>query len=172
MGFLLLLPFFLIRFGLLSLVSQEAISRAAYFAPLLRQEKAAYWLYQISNAAIVAYVCFLPIQHTPRWLFFSGGVVYLLGLLLLIVSVLSFAMPDDRGMNRTGSYRLSRNPMYVAYFIFFLGCVLMTQSLLLAAFLLVFQITGHWIILTEERWCLQKFGNEYTQYMEKVRRYI
>lgn len=39
MGFLLLLPFFLIRFGLLALLNQEAVRRAAYFAPIIGHGK-------------------------------------------------------------------------------------------------------------------------------------
>lgn len=48
----------------------------------------------------------------------------------------------------------------------------MQQSLVLLAIVLVFQITAHWIIRSEERWCIKQFGAEYIQYMEKVRRYI
>ena len=33
-GFVLLLPFLLIRFGLLVRLNREAVSRAAYFAPV------------------------------------------------------------------------------------------------------------------------------------------
>ncbi|MBU9727326.1 methyltransferase [Diplocloster modestus] len=62
--------------------------------------------------------------------------------------------------------------MYVAYFIFFLGCVLLTQSLLLLVFVLIFQITAHWMIRAEERWCIGQFGSTYLQYMKKVRRYF
>ncbi|MEG1207469.1 MAG: isoprenylcysteine carboxylmethyltransferase family protein [Angelakisella sp.] len=172
MAFLLLLPFFLVRFGLLSLLNQEAINRAAYFAPLLDNEKPAYWLYQISNVAIIVYMFFLKIKFVSIWLFYTGVVVYVIGIILLIVSVVSFATPAKSGINESGIYRLSRNPMYVAYFVFFFGCVLLTQSLVLLAVVLVFQITSHWIILSEERWCIRKFGNEYRQYMERVRRYI
>jgi protein-S-isoprenylcysteine O-methyltransferase Ste14 len=39
-------------------------------------------------------------------------------------------------------------------------------------YFLVFQISAHWIILSEERWCVNKFGQEYINYMNKVRRYI
>ena len=39
MGFILLIPFFLFRFGLLSILNKEAVKRAAYFAPLLNKEK-------------------------------------------------------------------------------------------------------------------------------------
>jgi protein-S-isoprenylcysteine O-methyltransferase Ste14 len=88
------------------------------------------------------------------------------------VSVSNFAKPAKNGINLKGLYRISRNPMYLAYFIYFLGCVLLTRSLVLLALLIVFQISAHWIILSEERWCIEKFGEEYLNYMKKVRRYI
>ena len=72
----------------------------------------------------------------------------------------------------TGIYRFTRNPMYVAYFVYFLGCVILTHSLILFLILMVFQISAHWIILSEERWCIRQFGDEYIKYMNKVRRYI
>ncbi len=172
MGFLLLLPFFLVRFGLLSLLSKEALKRAAFFAPPDGREKAAYGLYQISNAAIILCFPFLQIERLPAYVFVLGLIVYTLGLTLLTVSVVNFAFPSDDGVNRTGLYGLSRNPMYVAYFVFFIGCALMTQSLILLAFVLIFQIAAHWIILSEERWCVQQFGEPYRQYMRRVRRYL
>ena len=172
MGFLIVIPFFLIRFGLLSLLNKDAVKRAAYFAPLSDNEKIAYWLYQISNMAVFLSMFFLRIQVTPAVLFYAGVVFYAAGTILLVVSVIHFASPSESGMNQKGIYRLSRNPMYVAYFIFFLGCVLLTQSLLLLCFVLVFQITAHWIIRAEERWCIRQFGNAYLQYMKNVRRYF
>ena len=62
--------------------------------------------------------------------------------------------------------------MYVSYFICFAGCAFLTQSLILGGIVLVFQISAHWIILSEERWCMEKFGDSYVEYMKRVRRYI
>ena len=172
MAFFLLLPFFLVRFGLLSLLNKEAVQRAAHFAPLLEREKGAYWLYQLSNTVLLIAPFFLRVKSIPRWLFFTGAGVYLAGLILLAASVASFAAPTESGVSVVGLYRFSRNPMYVAYFVFFLGCVLLTRSPVLLAALLVFQAAAHWIILSEERWCLQKFGGEYRRYMDRVGRYL
>lgn len=172
MAFFLLLPFFLVRFGLLSLLNKEAVQRAAHFAPLLEREKGAYWLYQLSNAVLLIAPFFLRVKSIPRWLFFTGAGVYLAGLILLAASVASFAAPTESGVSLVGLYRFSRNPMYVAYFVFFLGCVLLTRSPVLLAALLVFQAAAHWIILSEERWCLQKFGGEFRRYMDRVGRYL
>lgn len=170
-AFLLVIPFIFIRFILLSILDKEALNRAAFFAPLIGKEKTAYWFYQISNILFFIYLCFLRITPDSYW-FYIGLVIYGLGILLCIVSVLYFAKPSKNGMNLNGIYRISRNPMYVAYFIYFLGCVLLTQSFVLLVILLVFQISTHWIILSEERWCVKKFGEEYINYMNKVRRYI
>jgi protein-S-isoprenylcysteine O-methyltransferase Ste14 len=170
-GFLLLIPFLLIRFGLLSLLNKDSLIRAAFFAPLIGAEKIAYWVYQISNILFFIYIFFLKVTTGSFW-FYAGLALYALGLLLCLVSILNFAYPAENGINLKGLYRFSRNPMYVAYFICFLGCALLTQSLLLFVILLVFQISAHWIILSEERWCIKKFGAEYINYMNKVRRYI
>jgi len=171
-GILLLIPFFLIRFGLLFFLNKGAIKRAGHFAPLENNEKAAYWVYQSSNAAIVISLFFLELQVAPPVLFYAGAITYALGTMLLIAAVVSFAAPSENGMNKSGLYRLSRNPMYAAYFLYFMGCVLLTQSLLLLGFVLAFQISAHWIILAEERWCVRKFGSEYLEYIGRVRRYF
>lgn len=172
MGLLLLVPFFLIRFGLLSFLSQEAVKRASHFAPLQHQEKWTYWLYQFSTLGMIVYLCLHSINHSPTWLLVTGIIVYLAGLILLTLSVVSFAVPLVSGMNRRGLYRISRHPMYVAYFIYFLGCVLLTQSVILFVMLLLFQLSAHWIILSEERWCIEQFGDAYRQYQKQVRRYF
>lgn len=172
MGFFLLIPFFLIRFGLLAALDKESVHRAAYFAPLQKKERPAYYLYQGANLAIIVCLLFLRIELTPALLFYAGVVVYMLGAGLLVASIVNFAASPKIGLKQKGLYRLSRNPMYVAYFVFFLGCALLTQSFVLLGIVLIFQISSHWIILSEERWCLQEFGDEYRRYQDKVRRYI
>jgi protein-S-isoprenylcysteine O-methyltransferase Ste14 len=170
-AFLIVIPLILIRFGLLSILDKESLKRAAYFAPLLGKEKVAYLFYQLSNSLIIVYLCFLKIRTDDYW-FYIGIMIYGLGILLCIISVFDFAKPKENGINLKGLYRVSRNPMYVAYFIYFLGCVLLTRSLVLLVILIVFQISAHWIIRSEERWCIEKFGDEFINYMNKVRRYI
>lgn len=171
-GILLLIPFLAIRFGLLSALNRKAIQRAAFFAPMQGKEVAAYYIYQISNIGIFLYLLFLRVKADFSWQFYSGCVCYLTGLLICAISTANFSVPDDAGLNTNGMYKFSRNPMYIAYFICFMGMSLLTQSLVLFIIVLIFQISAHWIILAEERWCIQKFGEDYKQYMKKVNRYI
>ena len=170
-GFLLLIPLILVRYGLLRLLNKEALKRAAFFPQMRGKEKVAFGFYQTATILLFIYLCFLKINFDSIW-FYSGSALYGSGVLFCIVSISDFAKPAKNGINLKGLYRVSRNPMYVAYFIYFLGCVLLTRSLILLALLIVFQVSAHWIILSEERWCVKEFGKEYMNYMSKVRRYI
>ena len=171
-GFLLLIPFLLIRFLLLSILNKEAVGRAAYFAPMQGRERTAYWIYQISNVGIFAGLFFLNVPIDFSMPFYLGIFLYSLGLFLCAAAMVSFSSPDRSGFSKNGIYRFSRNPMYLAYFICFLGMCFLTRSLILLGIVLIFQFSGHWIILAEERWCIEKFGEEYIEYMKQVRRYI
>ncbi|MBA2841312.1 protein-S-isoprenylcysteine O-methyltransferase Ste14 [Methanococcus maripaludis] len=170
-AFLTVIPIILIRYGLLSMVNKEALKRAGLFAPVIGREKIAYWVYQISTILILLYLLFLKIRADSEW-FYIGLVIYSLGIILYGVSIINYAKPKMSGINLNGLYQVSRNPMYIAYFLSLLGCVFLTQSMILLVLVICFQISAHWIILSEERWCIKEFGEEYLKYMDRVRRYI
>jgi protein-S-isoprenylcysteine O-methyltransferase Ste14 len=74
---------------------------------------------------------------------------------------------------RTGPYRLSRNPIYLAFILLQLGIGLWWNSawvlgLLVPAFLLV----SFGTIAREERYLEEKFGDEYRRYRAAVRRWL
>lgn len=72
MGVFLLLPFFLLRFGLLARLDRSALRRAAQFAPMYGRERVAYWVYQLSTGAVILYPLFLSIRTRPLWRFVPG----------------------------------------------------------------------------------------------------
>lgn len=168
---LTVIPLLLIRYGLLACVNKEALKRAALFAPLIGREKAAFAVYQITTVLMLIYLFFLRIDAGARW-FWAGIALYSLGLAFYAISSVYYAKPDINGMNVKGVFKVSRNPMYVAFFIIFLGCAVLTESWILLGLSIVFQVSSHWIILSEERWCLSQFGEAYAEYMGRVRRYV
>lgn len=171
-GFCLLFPFLAVRFGLLSIINKRAIQRAGHFAPMQGQEKIAYCIYQVSNMGLFLYLLITIVKIDFSLYFYLGTVCYFGGIVLCAISIVCFAFPNDEGVNINGIYQFSRNPMYVAYFICFAGMSLLTQSLIVLGIVIIFQVSAHWIILAEERWCIKKFGKSYKEYMKKVRRYI
>ena len=161
-GLLLLFPFLLLRFGLLGRLGRDGLGRAAHIPPMGGRERLAYWVYQLSSAGVLVCLCAQRAEVDGAWPFWAGLVLYLLGLALCAGAVVSFGRPSPGPFREDGLYRFSRNPMYV----------LLTRSRLLAALVLLFQLSEHWIILAEERWCREQFGAPYEAYRKRVRRYL
>lgn len=78
-----------------------------------------------------------------------------------------------RSVVTTGVYRISRNPMYVGMSCMLLGLAVYLTSLLSAfgPVMFVCYIT-HFQIKPEERVLTRLFGDDYLQYLEKVRRWV
>lgn len=167
----LFIPLILIRYGLLGAMNKAAMQRAAHFPSLVGKEKAAFWVYQASLLSMLIYFFFLCLKPDSV-LFTVGFIVYGAGLLLCIIAMVNFAKSQANGMNVKGLYRFSRHPIYVSYLVYYIGCVLLTRSLILLSLVVIHQVSVHFIILSEERWCIQAFGDEYVRYMKKVRRYV
>ena len=170
-GFILVIPVILIRYLLLHIFESKSLKRAAFIPKIPGKQRIAYWVYEISTLLLIFFPCFLKVK-TESSLFYIGLILYGVGIILCIWSTSNFAKPMKSGINLRGLYKYSRNPMYIAYFIYFLGCVLLTYSLSLLLILITFQVATHWIIIAEEKWCQDRFGNEYIEYMKKVRRYL
>lgn len=170
-GIILVLPIILIRFILLALLNKDATKRAAFFPPTKGIEKTAYLVNVVTTLLLLIIPFFLKIK-LHGWSGFLGLGTLILGLIFYSISIIQFARPGISGLNTTGLYSISRNPMYVAFFIYFLGCCILTGSWLLLIILVVFQISVHFLIISEERWCKDQFGEKYLEYMESVNRYI
>jgi len=170
-GLIVVVPILLVRFLLTSLLSSEAVKRAAFFPPTQGIEKPAYYVNIATTLLLIVVPFFLKTDlHGPVGI--TGLCLLILSLVMYGVSIVQFARPDDAGLNTSGLYTISRNPMYVAFFFWFLGGCILTRSWLLLAILLVFQVSVHYMILAEERWCIGQFGESYVEYMKKVRRYL
>ncbi len=113
----------------------------------------------------------------------AGIVLIVIGVSIDIIAVVAFfqARTTVNPLNpnastfivRGGLYRFSRNPMYLGMLISLCGWVLIVNSL--TAFLLlplfVLYITRFQIV-PEESVLLEKFGDEFAQYMTTVRRWV
>jgi protein-S-isoprenylcysteine O-methyltransferase Ste14 len=74
---------------------------------------------------------------------------------------------------RTGPYRFSRNPIYLAFFAFHLGLAVLVDSLWLVATLIpAVTIIAVVVVPREERYLAGRFGAEYLRYKASVRRWL
>lgn len=170
-SFILVIPITFIRYILMRVISKEALIRAGFFPPTEGKEQVAFYIYQITTLFLLIYLFFSEINFNTV-LNYVGLIVYIIGTILYIKSIIDFAKPQENGINENGFYNYSRNPMYIAFFLYFLGCSLLISSWVYFTILIIFQISVHFLILSEERWCIKEFGEEYKKYMKKVRRYI
>jgi protein-S-isoprenylcysteine O-methyltransferase Ste14 len=72
-----------------------------------------------------------------------------------------------------GIYRISRNPMYVGFLLWLVACVVyignMINLLLLPVFIV---LINRWFIVPEEKALASLFGEEFSEYKNKVRRWL
>jgi len=104
--------------------------------------------------------------------FWLGGLVYLLGLLMLVAAILEFRRTPLGEPVHTGIYRHSRHPQLVALATAFLGMCLMIGSWAALVLLTVSRVLEHWGVLAEEEACLKRYGDAYRAYMHEVPRYL
>jgi protein-S-isoprenylcysteine O-methyltransferase Ste14 len=105
-----------------------------------------------------------------------GLIFIIIGLTFALWAVKTLSIHQSQGLKGRlvikGPYRYSRNPQYVGFILFYLGVILITTSKMsLVTSCLV--ILGFLVApLSEELWLLERFGDEYKEYLENVRRFL
>ncbi len=122
----------------------------------------------------------LPLALVP-FQTLAGIVVVILGLGLSARSVIEFVRhgthPDPRrpttALIRSGPFRWSRNPIYLAFAIVHLGVALwFGKTWVVLTLPAAVAITRYGVIAPEERYLTAKFGDEYRNYLAAVRRWL
>lgn len=170
-AFLLLLPLLLIRYGLSLFLNKEVLTHLSHYPSFPKNKQIFLFLYQGTTILLLIVPLFLKIQIDARYTYIAF-LTYFIGIILLLISTIDFSKPNSTELKITGLYRFSRNPMYMGYFMYFFGCTIITKSLVLFIVLIVFQVSSHWLIIAEEKWCIEYFGDPYEEYRKKVRRYF
>ena len=110
-----------------------------------------------------------------------GGVLLVAGIVLLFSFERAFqqrrtpANPwrPTTAIATDGPYRLTRNPAYVGMALVYIGIALCSQALwVLLPLPVVLAIIDRGVIAREERYLERKFGQEYLDYKQNVRRWV
>jgi len=151
----------------------------------------------IFSVALTLIFSVLVVYFIPRWIIdsdfhlfplqiggfrFIGLAPIILGIVTMVGFIwgwtlsgtgtpLQFDLPKELIVR--GSYRYTRNPMYVGYFLILFGESILFQSSALLFYLLVSFLFFHTVVvLLEEPMLKLKFGESYEQYCRSVPRWV
>ena len=119
----------------------------------------------------VAYSIFLPLKLGTGW-FYAGLAIFLTGLAVLTAATSNFAKTRMDVPITKGIYHYSRHPLYLASLLIYFSVSIASASWV---FLLVFVVQSVSIRIAavgEERYCLEKYGDAYREYMDKTPRWL
>ena len=122
-----------------------------------------------------------PVQFDAQWLSYIGFAIAIIGFLLPFFAIREFMKAkttvDPHGsvnaIVSSGIYRFSRNPIYVGFVLMLIGFPLYSGTywgLILAPLLIV--SFNQLVIKHEEAYLEKKFGEQYTGYKSRVRRWL
>jgi protein-S-isoprenylcysteine O-methyltransferase Ste14 len=139
-------------------------------------------LYGVALAAgfLLQWIAPRPIlsSNAGYWL---GGVLLASGLFL---AILGRRVMERAGTNvnptlpstalvATGPFRFSRNPLYVALTLMYVGLALLADALWVLVLIVPVLVLMHYgVVRREERYLEAKFGDAYRAYRSRVRRYF
>ena len=117
------------------------------------------------------YSIFLPLKLGTLW-FFAGLPIYLLGLVMVLMSSISFSTAPLGEPLSKGVYAISRHPMYFGFFLGLVGIGIACASWVFLLCALVWIVSWHFGVVEEERILLEKYGDAYREYMNRTPRWI
>jgi protein-S-isoprenylcysteine O-methyltransferase Ste14 len=120
---------------------------------------------------LYVYAIFLPLQLWTIW-FYIGLILYFMGMVMVIVTMVHFATtPEDEPVTK-GLYRFSRNPMFIAFFIVYTAIGIACTSWLYLLVTLIFILVMVIMSPIEEKMTLDHYGKPYEEYMERTPKWI
>jgi protein-S-isoprenylcysteine O-methyltransferase Ste14 len=153
------------------IIKEKKVSKQLNKSPSMRFEK----ILNITGTALLIasfiYSIFLPLQLNTPW-FYIGLFIFLFGFVFLLTVLYTWREANPDRPFTTGPYRYSRHPAYFSFLLIYVSISLMSVSWIFLLLTIIFTIIYLKFIPSEERYCLQTYGKEYQEYMEKTPRWI
>jgi protein-S-isoprenylcysteine O-methyltransferase Ste14 len=117
------------------------------------------------------YSIFLPLQLETAW-FYIGLGLSVLGVVIWTMAIVNIVnIPLGEPWNK-GLYRYSRHPMTLAGYLIFIGAGIASASWIFLLFSILYVVLSAIPTIAEERFCLEKFGTAYREYINRTPRWI
>ena len=158
----------------LRLVGKEVYQRASGLSSEMKTSHIYKIISYVSMAIelmAIAYSIFLPFQLGTIW-FYAGLAIFLIGLAILTVASVNFATTQVNVPITRGVYRYSRHPSYLALLLIYLSVSIASASWVFLLVFIVQLVSVSIAAVGEERYCLEKYGDAYREYMNRTPRWI
>lgn len=121
----------------------------------------------------------VSLLHTPTTKTI-GAVLVILGLIIFLLAFLNFGKSWRIGIDRqtpgtlvtSGIFGITRNPIYVAFNLFFIGIFLLNGTVFFLIFALMAAVAVHFQILREEAFLKSQYRESFERYRQHVARYL
>ena len=134
------------------------------------QEKIPSIIYALLMNLTMLVVCFLPIRFGI--LFFIGLIIYSLSLFSVIIALRAYAKTEPNKPVTTGIYKFSRHPQQVFTCTMLAGIGFMLANPIIFASGILQLLLIYPSLLAQERFCVEKYGDSYSNYLCKAPRYF
>jgi len=122
-----------------------------------------------------------PIDHRDLSLLIPGYIVIFISLIIVAASIQTLKKRNTThkvsepttALVKTGIYQYTRNPIYLSVIILFIGISLLINSIIMLLLIIpMFIILNEGVVKREEKYLQSKFGDEYADYKNSVKRWI
>jgi protein-S-isoprenylcysteine O-methyltransferase Ste14 len=157
---------------LMSKEGKERTKRATEPIPYSKTQKIlAYSTHIVIMPFTVLYSIFLPLKIGTAWLY-VGLVLFALALVMSVITSVNYATtPLDEPVSK-GVYRISRHPIYLNGFVVYMGIGIATASWVILLCAILWIGLFHFVLPSEERFLLEKYGDSYREYMNRTPKWI
>jgi protein-S-isoprenylcysteine O-methyltransferase Ste14 len=166
--------YYILTLPLMRLISKDALEKSDVAAPKHihnKTENRMVSFYQSSFIPAFIYSIFLPLKLGTIW-FYIGLPICLLGLILLTIAFFNFTTAPLGEPLTGGLYRYSRHPVYITQPLMFVGVGIASASWIFLLFTVLRTISSFMLAASEERFCLEKYGDSYREYMNRTPRWL
>jgi protein-S-isoprenylcysteine O-methyltransferase Ste14 len=119
----------------------------------------------------MVYSVFLPIKLGTLW-FYAGLTIWVLSMVISLISFVSFGTTPLDELVSKGTYRISRNPVFLSGFLADLGIGIACASWIYMLYAVIDLILMHFYARAEEHFLLEKYGDTFREYMNRTPRWI
>ena len=154
-----------------SLIDKEAMKKAHVRPPYSKTEEITERVFTLLWIASMVYSIFLPLKLGTAW-FYVGLPICFLALVMNLMAGVAFATTALDEPVTKGVYRISRHPADFGGFLLYVGIGIACASWIFLLCAVLWISLFHIVLPTEERFCLEKYGDAYREYMNRTPRWI